>query len=105
MLRTYGSPPDKQEKAAQTELEQTEAPCLELPDGATPALYTTDAQFICAMRLAAAMFWYQRSEISMEKVAMIAGLHRADFMDAPAAAKIDTFAVDIGELRREIARG
>ena len=78
---------------------------FELPDGAVPAAYKTDAQFLCAMRLAAAMFWYQRAEISMEKAAMIAGLHRADFMDALAAAKIDTFAVDVDELRREIARG
>jgi len=47
------------------------------------------------MRLAAAIHWYSRGEISREKAALIAGLDRADFLAALAAAEVDVFDVDL----------
>jgi len=41
----------------------------------------------------------------MEKAALVAGLDRADFLDALAAEKVDVFEVDIESLKRELERG
>lgn len=65
----------------------------------------TPEQFAQAVRLAAAMFWYDLEEISIGRAAAVAGIPYADFMEALAAAKIETFKVDIDELRQELARG
>lgn len=54
------------------------------------------------MRLAAAIHWYARGEISQEKAAMIAGLGRTDFLAALAAQRIDVFQVDLESLQREV---
>ena len=37
-------------------------------------------EFTRELRLAAAVFWYHRVEISMERAAQIAGLDRTDFL-------------------------
>ena len=57
------------------------------------------------MRLAAAIHWYTRGEISQEKAAQIAGLDRTDFLLALAREQVDAFVVNIEDLKREIDRG
>ncbi len=54
------------------------------------------------MRLAAAIFWYQRGEVSQEKAARIAGLNRRDFLTVLAQQQIDVFPVDFNDLDREL---
>lgn len=62
-------------------------------------------EFTREMRLAAAVFWYQRAEVSMERAAQIAGLNIRDFLLTLAERGIDTVVVDIDDLERELARG
>jgi predicted HTH domain antitoxin len=57
------------------------------------------------MRLAAAIHWYQRGQVSQEKAAQIAGLDRTDFLDALAREGVSVFSVDLQDLKRELERG
>ena len=75
---------------------------LELPEDVFSSLRRSPEEFGRELRLAAAIHWYQRGEISQEKVAGIAGLDRTDFLSALAREKVDVFAVDLNGLRREI---
>ncbi|MDP2792815.1 MAG: UPF0175 family protein [Sulfurisoma sp.] len=77
---------------------------IDLPDEAFSALKRPPSEFARRMRLAAAIHWYARSEISMEKAALIADMDRADFLAALAAEQVEVFDVDMDSLRRELAR-
>jgi len=78
---------------------------LEVPEEVFSSLKRSPEQFTRELRLAAAIYWYQRSRISQEKAAQIAGLDRTDFLDALARERIDVFQVDFDDLDRELARG
>ena len=78
---------------------------MELPEGGFSALRRSPDEFAREMRLAAAMLWYSRGEVSQEKAAEIAGLDRADFLAALAEKRIDVFTVDIPSLEEELKRG
>jgi len=75
---------------------------LELPNeffssrGQPPRLFVRD------LRLAAAIHWYARGEISMEKAALIADLDRNDFLEALAVQRVDVFSVDLESLQSEL---
>lgn len=73
-----------------------------LPEEAFSALRRSPPEFAREMRLAAAIHWYARGEISQEKAALIAGLDRADFLAILAAQRIEVFKVDIDSLEREL---
>jgi predicted HTH domain antitoxin len=75
---------------------------IELPEEAFSALRRSPPEFTRQMRLAAAIHWYARGEISQEKAAFIAGLDRADFLDALAAERIDVFQVDVDSFQRQL---
>ncbi len=62
-------------------------------------------EFAREMRLAAAIHWYERGDISQEKAARIAGLDRTDFLLALAREGEDAFVVDFADLERELQRG
>lgn len=78
---------------------------LDIPEEAFSARYSSPEEFAQAFRLAAATYWYSRTEISQERAAQIAGLDRAAFMDALAREKVDVFVVDFDDLKRELERG
>jgi predicted HTH domain antitoxin len=78
---------------------------LELPEEIFSALRRSPEEFIREMRLAAAIHWYARGEMSQEKAAQIAGLDRTDFLLALAREQVDAFVVDIEDLKRELDRG
>lgn len=75
---------------------------FDIPREALSALRRAPDEFARDMRLAAAMHWYRRGDISQEKAAMIAGLDRADFLAALAREHIDVFQVDLDDLQREL---
>ena len=77
---------------------------FEVPDDAMRAVTETPEQFACAVRLAAAMFWHSRAEVSQEMCAAIAGLDRTDFMLALSRHNLDIFVVDWDDFDRELAR-
>ncbi len=78
---------------------------LDLPEEVFKARYSSPEEFVQSMRLAAAIYWYSRTEISQERAAMIAGLDRTDFLEALAREKVDVFVVDFDDLKRELERG
>jgi predicted HTH domain antitoxin len=78
---------------------------LELPEEVFSALRRSPEEFMREMRLAAAIHWYERGEISQEKAAQVAGLDRTDFLLALAREQADAFVVDLDDLKRELARG
>ena len=78
---------------------------IDLPDEAFSALKRQPSEFARQLRLAAAIHWYSRGEMSMEKAAMIAGVDRVDFLAALATEQVDVFEVDMESLQQELARG
>jgi predicted HTH domain antitoxin len=78
---------------------------LELPEDVFSTLRRSPDEFAREMRLAAAIHWYSRGEISQEKAAEIAGLDRTDFLMTLSERHIDAFPVDMKELEEELKRG
>ena len=78
---------------------------LDLPADVFSSLRRSPEEFVREMRVAAAIYWYSRGEVSQGKAAQIAGMERVEFVDELARRKEDAFAVDPEDLRREIDRG
>ena len=78
---------------------------MKLDQDLLSALRRSPDQFANEMRLAAAIHWYKRGEISQEKAAQVAGLDRTDFLLALAREGEDAFVVDFADLDRELSRG
>jgi len=78
---------------------------VEMNEDVLSALRRSPDEFARDLRLAAAIHWYERGEISQEKAAGIAGLDRTDFLLALAREKADAFVVDFADLEKELERG
>lgn len=78
---------------------------MELPEDVFGALRRSPEEFTQEMRLAAAIYWYQRGRISQEKAAQVAGMDRSTFLETLAEEKVDVFVVDFDDLDRELERG
>lgn len=78
---------------------------LELPEEVFSALRRSPEEFARELRLAAAVHWYERGEVSQEKAARIAGMDRTDFLAALARERANAFVVDFDDLKRELERG
>lgn len=78
---------------------------LTIDEGIFSGLRRSPEEFARDLRLAAAIYWYQKGEISQEKAAQLAGLDRADFISALAREQAEAFVVDFEDLKRELARG
>ena len=77
---------------------------MELPEEVFSALRRSPKEFVEEMRLAAAIHWYSRGEISQEKASQIAGLDRTDFLMVLAERHVDAFRVDMDSLDEELNR-
>jgi predicted HTH domain antitoxin len=77
---------------------------LDLPEDVFSALRKSPEDFGRELRLAAAIHWYSRGQVSQERAASIAGLDRTDFLLALAREGVDAFVVDFEDLERELAR-
>jgi predicted HTH domain antitoxin len=78
---------------------------LELPEEVFSALRRSPEEFVREMRLAAAVHWYARGEVSQEKAAQIAGLDRTGFLLALAKHEVDVVPVELNDLKQELQRG
>jgi predicted HTH domain antitoxin len=78
---------------------------LELPEEVFSALRRSPEEFARDLRLAAAIHWYERGEVSQEKASRIAGMDRTDFLVALARERANAFVVDFDDLKRELERG
>jgi predicted HTH domain antitoxin len=76
---------------------------IDLPDDVFSARKQPPREFAKQLRLAAAIHWYARGEISMEKGALLAGLDRVDFLLALAGEQVDVFEIDFERLQEELA--
>jgi predicted HTH domain antitoxin len=78
---------------------------IELPEDLEVALQRSPRELAKDIRLAAAIDWYSRGLISQGRAAEVAGIPRADFIDALAARKIEVVQVDLEALDRELGLG
>jgi predicted HTH domain antitoxin len=76
---------------------------VELPVGVLSALRQEPEQFVREMRLAAAVKWYEVELLSQAKAAEVAGVSRAEFLDALRRFGVSPFQVSAEELRAELA--
>ena len=77
---------------------------IDLPEQTIANLGGTPEEFAREMRLAAAIFWYARGEISQGKGAEIAGLSRREFIEELSRAQVDAIQINDEELRDEVER-
>jgi predicted HTH domain antitoxin len=77
---------------------------IEVPDDTMLPFAGSDERFGRELRLAAAIFWYDRGMISQGKGAEIAGLTRADFVDALGRANVSAIQTTVEGLKAELGR-
>jgi predicted HTH domain antitoxin len=77
---------------------------FDLPDDLAEALGNEPEAMGREIRLAAALYWCSRGEISTSKAAKMAGLTYAEFLAAAARQNVDLYHYDIQEIEAEIAR-
>ena len=80
---------------------QTVQMTIELPQGIFSALRQEPDVFLREMRLAAAVKWYELEQVSQAKAAEIAGISRADFLDALGRFNVTPFQLTVDELIAE----
>ena len=62
---------------------------FELPQDVFSVLRQESAQFLDAMRLAAAVKWYEMGQVSQSKAAELASVSRADLSNAAKTVQLD----------------
>jgi len=77
---------------------------IDVPESALSALRLSPAEFVKEMRVAAALLWYSRGELSQSKAAEIAGTSRGEFIDQLAHRRIPVVQVTTEDLEGEIHR-
>lgn len=75
---------------------------MNLPETAVAALRKAPDEFVCEMRVAAAVKWYELGELSQSKAAEIAGLTRAEFINALARFKVSPLQYTAADLAQEL---
>ena len=75
---------------------------LERPQDIFSALRQEPEAFLKEMRLAAAVKWYETEQVSQAKAAEIAGLSRAEFLDALNRFGVTPFQVSADDLILEV---
>ncbi|AGA92432.1 Uncharacterized protein family (UPF0175) (plasmid) [Thioflavicoccus mobilis 8321] len=74
---------------------------VDIPEGSLASLHKDPESFAREMRIAAAIQWYERRELSQERAAELAGLSRLAFVEALGRYGVSPFQVTAVELIRE----
>lgn len=77
---------------------------IDMPRTVLSVLRQEAPQFAAEMRIAAAIKWYEMELVSQSKAAEIAGLPRAEFLNALSRFGVSPFQYDADELIAEVAR-
>lgn len=77
---------------------------FQLSEGALAAVRSDPEAFVREMRIVAAAKWYELRRVSQERAAEIAGLSRAEFLDALGALGVTPFQYDAEEIAAEAER-
>jgi predicted HTH domain antitoxin len=75
---------------------------IELPREVLSALKQDPDGFVREMRLVAAVKWYELQRVSQAKAAEIAGVSRAEFLNALARLGVSPFQYTVDEIVREV---
>ncbi len=77
---------------------------IEMPEEALAVFHAAPDAFARELRLAAAVKWYELRRISQERAAKIAGLSRAEFLDALGRFSVSPFQSSAEEIIDEAGR-
>ena len=77
---------------------------FEVPDDLLQALKGTPEAAAREIRLAAALHWCARGEMSTSRAAQLAGLTYAQFLEEATRRKVDLYQYDIDDIKGEVAR-
>ena len=77
---------------------------IEMPEGVLAALHQDPAGFAKELRLVAAVKWYEMKIVSQGRAAEIAGISRAEFLDALGRFRVSPFQYDVEEILEEFGR-
>lgn len=75
---------------------------LDLPEAAFSTLHRAPEELAQEMRIAAAVKWYELGRVSQGRGAEIAGLTRAEFIEALSAHRVSPFQYTEEELTEEL---
>lgn len=76
---------------------------IEMPEGALAAMRKDPSGFAADLRLAAAVKWYELQLVSQARAAEIAGLSRAEFLQAASRLGTTPFQYNADEIIAEAA--
>jgi predicted HTH domain antitoxin len=74
---------------------------FQVPEGVLASLRLDPQRFAKELRIAAGVKWYENGTVSQERAAEIAGLSRAEFIDALGQFKVTPFQESLQELIQE----
>lgn len=75
---------------------------IDIPETSFAILRTTPVDFGQALRLAAAVKWYEIGRISQAKAAELAGISRAEFLKALGEFQVSPYQITPDELAAEV---
>jgi len=78
---------------------------FDLPEDVLAAMKRDPAAFVRDLRLVAAVKWYEMQQISQARAAELAGISRAEFIDALGRFGVSPFQLSLDELVREAKGG